>query len=156
MFYKYYCSKNVTMIYTNSDGGARGNPGPGAVAAIVRKEGEILTKYSKFIGEQTTNNVAEYEGLVLALELASTVTRDEITCFLDSELVVKQLLGEYKVRNQNILPLFLKVQKLQEKFKKIKYAHVPRTDNFQKIVDELLNDELDNKGYRKNRFIKRK
>lgn len=144
------------MIYTNSDGGARGNPGPGAVAALVRKEGEILTKSSKFIGENTTNNVAEYEGLVLALELASTITKDEITCFLDSELVVKQLLGEYKVKNQNILPLFLKVQKLQENFKKIKYAHVPRTDNFQVIVDELLNIELDNQGYRKNRFIRKK
>ncbi len=144
------------MIYTNSDGGARGNPGPGAVAAIVRKEGEILTKSSKFIGEEVTNNVAEYEGLILALELASSVTKDEITCFLDSELVVKQLLGEYKVRNHNILPLFLKVQKLQENFKKIKYAHVPRTDNFQTIVDEMLNDELDNQGYRKNKFIRRK
>ncbi len=144
------------MIYTNSDGGARGNPGPGAVAAIVRKEGEILTKSSKFIGENTTNNVAEYEGLILALELASAVTKDEITCFLDSELVVKQLLGEYKVRNENILPLFLKVQKIQERFKKIKYAHVPRTDNFQKIVDEILNEELDNQGYRKNRFVRKK
>ncbi len=144
------------MIYTNSDGGARGNPGPGAVAALVRKEGEIFTKSSKFIGENTTNNVAEYEGLILALELASAVTKDEITCFLDSELVVKQLLGEYKVRNENIIPLFLKVQKIQERFKKIKYAHVPRTDNFQKIVDEMLNEELDNQGYRRNRFIKKK
>src|SRR4030042_2795361 len=134
------------MIYTNSDGGARGNPGPGAVAAVVRKEGEILTKSSKFIGESTTNNVAEYEGLILALELASTITKDEITCFLDSELVVNQLLGKYKVRNPKILPLFLKVQKLQENFKKIKYAHISRTDNFQIIVDELLNDELDNQG----------
>jgi ribonuclease HI len=144
------------MIYTNSDGGARGNPGPGAVAALVRKEGEILTKSSKFIGEEITNNVAEYEGLILALELASTVTKEDITCFLDSELVVKQLLGEYKVRNHNILPLFLKVQKLQESFKSIKYAHVPRIDNFQVIVDELLNEELDNQGYRKNKFIRRK
>jgi len=144
------------MIYTNSDGGARGNPGPGAVAALVRKDGEIFTKSSKFIGEEVTNNVAEYEGLILALELASTVTKGEITCFLDSELVVKQLLGEYKVRNHNILPLFLKVQKLQENFKSIKYAHVPRTDNFQVIVDELLNEELDNQGYRKNRFIRKK
>ncbi len=144
------------MIYTNSDGGARGNPGPGAVAAIVRKGGEILTKSSKFIGENVTNNVAEYEGLILALELASKVTKREITCFLDSELVVKQLLGEYKVKNKNILPLFLKVQEIQENFKEIKYIHVPRTDNFQKIVDEMLNDELDNQGYRKNRFIRKK
>jgi ribonuclease HI len=144
------------MIYTNSDGGARGNPGPGAVAALVRSEGEILTKSSKFIGEEVTNNVAEYEGLIHALELALSVTKGEITCCLDSELVVKQLLGEYQVRNHNIMPLFLKVQKLQENFKKIKYCHVPRTDNFQIIVDELLNDELDNKGYRKNKFIRRK
>jgi ribonuclease HI len=144
------------MIYTNSDGGARGNPGPGAVAAIVRSEGEILTKSSKFIGQLVTNNVAEYEGLIHALELASTVTKGEITCFLDSELVVKQLLGEYKVRNQNILPLFLKVQKLQENFKKIKYAHISREDNFQKIVDELLNDELDNQGYKRKFAYRRK
>lgn len=144
------------MICTNSDGGARGNPGPGAVAAIVRKQGSILTKSSKFIGENITNNVAEYEGLILALELASNVTKNELTCFLDSELVVKQLLGEYKVKNERILPLFLKVQKLQENFKKIKYVHVPRTDKFQKIVDEILNDELDNQGYRKNRFIRKK
>jgi ribonuclease HI len=85
-----------------------------------------------------------------------SVTKGEITCCLDSELVVKQLLGEYKVRNHNIMPLFLKVQKLQENFKSIKYCHVHREDNFQIIVDELLNDELDNKGYRKNRFIRRK
>lgn len=143
------------MIYTNSDGGARGNPGPGAVAALVRKDGEILTKSSKFIGERVTNNIAEYEGLICALELASRVTKGDITCFLDSELVVNQLLGKYKVKNHNILPLFLKIQKLQEKFKKIKYAHVSREDNFQVIVDEMLNEELDNQGYRR-RFSYRK
>ena len=119
----------------------------------VRKEGEIITKYSVY-GENTTNNVKSM-GINLASN-TSNITKDEITCFLDSELVVKQLLGEYKVRNKNILPLFLKVQKLQERFKKIKYAHVPRTDNFQIIVDEMLNEELDNKGYRKNRFRRRK
>lgn len=137
------------MIYTNSDGGARGNPGPGAVAAIVRKDGEILIKSSKFLGERVTNNVAEYEGLIHALELASKVTNNELTCFLDSELVVNQLLGKYKVRNEDILQLFLKVQKMQENFKSIKYQYVPRTDNFQQIVDEILNDELDNQGYRR-------
>lgn len=143
------------MICTNSDGGARGNPGPGAVAAIVRRDGEILTKSSKFIGESVTNNIAEYEGLIHALELALSVTKGEITCFLDSELVVKQLLGEYKVRNHNILPLFLKVQKLQENFKNIIYRHTSREDNFQVIVDELLNDELDNQGYRRKYWRKK-
>ncbi|VVB82003.1 Ribonuclease HI [uncultured archaeon] len=135
------------MIFTNSDGGARGNPGPGAIGVIVRKDEAILTKYSGFIGKFITNNVAEYEALIKALELASRYTDEELTCVLDSELVVKQLLGEYKVKNPNLLPLFLRVQKLQENFKKIKYVHVSREDKFQIIVDELLNEELDKKKY---------
>jgi len=137
------------MIYTNSDGGARGNPGPGAIGVIVRKEGEIVTRYSGFIGERVTNNVAEYEALIKALELAAKITTDEVTCILDSELVVKQLLGEYKVRNPVMLEKFLKVQKLQDKFEKIKYLHSSRWDKFQQLADELVNEELEKKGYYK-------
>ena len=133
------------MIFTNSDGGARGNPGLGGIGVIVRDNEKILTKYSAKIGKYVTNNVAEYEALIKALELASKFTKDELTCVLDSELVVKQLLGEYKVRNPSLMPLFLKVQKLQENFKKIKYVHVSREDKFQVLVDELLNEELDRK-----------
>lgn len=137
------------MIFTNSDGGARGNPGPGAIAIIVRDEGNILTKYSGFLGERVTNNIAEYEALIKALELASKFTRKEITCVLDSELVVNQLLGKYKVHHPNMMKLFLRVQELQENFEIVKYVHVSREDNFQQIVDELLNEELDNKGYKR-------
>ena len=137
------------MIYTNSDGGARGNPGPGAIGVIVRKDGEILRRYSGFLGENVTNNIAEYEGLIKALELASEYTKNELTCILDSELIVKQLLGEYKVRHPNLIKLFLKVQKLQENFKKIRYLHVSRYNKFQVITDELLNEELDKLGYRR-------
>lgn len=138
------------MIYTNSDGGARGNPGPGAIGVIVRDDEKVLTKYSGEVGKFVTNNIAEYEALIKALELASRYTNDEVTCFLDSELVVRQLLGEYKVRDAKLLPLFLKVQKLQEKFNKIKYVHVSRWNKFQQIVDELLNKEMDEKfGKRK-------
>lgn len=133
------------MIYTNSDGGARGNPGPGAIGIIIRNDEKILTKYSACIGKFVTNNIAEYQALIKALELASKFTNDELTCILDSELVVKQLLGEYKVRNPHLIPLFLKVQKLQENFKKIKYVHVNREDKFQVLADELLNNELDRK-----------
>jgi len=139
------------MIYTNSDGGARGNPGPGAIGIIVRKDGNILTRYSKIIGERVTNNVAEYEALIKALELASKHTNDEITCLLDCELIVKQLLGEYKVKNPKMREYFLKVQKLQDNFKKIRYLHVSRWNKFQQIVDELLNEELDKAGYRRER-----
>lgn len=131
------------MIYTNSDGGSRGNPGLGGIGVIVRDDEKILTRYSAKIGKFVTNNVAEYEALIKALELASKFTQDELTCVLDSELVVKQLLGEYKVRKPELMILFLKVQKLQENFKAIKYKHVSREDKFQVLVDGLLNDELD-------------
>lgn len=135
------------MIYTNSDGGARGNPGPGAIGVIVRDEEKILIRFSEKVGNFVTNNIAEYEGLIKALELASTVTDKEVTCILDSELIVKQLLGEYRVRNAKLLELFLKVQKAQEKFEKITYQHVSRYDTYQVIADELLNLELDKHGH---------
>ena len=137
------------MIFTNSDGGARGNPGPGAIGILVREEGEILAKYSQFIGNYVTNNMAEYEALIKVLELASRFTKKQVTCVMDSELVVKQLLGKYRVRDKKLLPLFLKVQKLQEKFEQIKYIHAPREDPFQEIADELVNDELTKRGFPK-------
>jgi len=137
------------MIYTNSDGGARGNPGPGAIGVIIRRDGEILKKHSGYLGEQITNNVAEYHALILALELASEFTNQEVTCLIDSELVVKQLLGEYRVLQPNMKELFIKVQKLQDKFEKVVYLHVPRNDKFQQLADELVNEELDKLGYRK-------
>ena len=137
------------MITTNSDGGARGNPGPGAIGVIVRRGEEILIRYSGGVGKEVTNNMAEYEGLIKALELASDIGDKEVECQLDSELVVKQLLGKYRVRNKNLLPLFLKVQELIEKFDKVKFKHVSRWDTYQQIADELLNNELDNLGYKK-------
>lgn len=143
------------MIYTNSDGGARGNPGPGAIGVIVRDGEKILTKYSQFIGRNVTNNMAEYEGLIKALELAGKFTDDEITCILDSELIVKQLLGKYRVRNPKLLPLFLKVQKLQENFKTIKYKHVSRWNEYQQMADEILNEELDKEVGPRKFFKKR-
>jgi len=139
------------MIYTNSDGGARGNPGPGAIGIIIRKDGKILVKYSLMIGSYVTNNIAEYEALIKALQLASEHTK-EVTCILDSELVVKQLLGEYKVRNPRLLELFLKVQKEQEKFDVVRYKCVSRENKFQQIADELLNEELEKHGFKKKVF----
>ncbi|MEX0932513.1 MAG: ribonuclease HI family protein [Candidatus Pacearchaeota archaeon] len=130
------------MIYTNSDGGSRGNPGEGAIGALVRKDDSILAMHGERVG-RVTNNVAEYIGLIRALQLASTFTKDEVTCILDSELIVKQLLGEYRVKSETLMKLFLKVQELQENFRKIKYIHVRRDNEFQRIVDAILNMELD-------------
>ena len=132
------------MIITNSDGGARGNPGPGAIGVIIRKDGKILSTYSQKIGKYVTNNIAEYEALIKALEMASKLTK-EVTCYLDSELVYMQLMGKYKVKNKNLLTLFLVVQRLQDKFDKVKYICVSREDMFQQLADGLVNEELDNK-----------
>ena len=132
------------MIYTNSDGGSRGNPGPGTIGVLVRDNENILEMYSEKIGS-VTNNVAEYKALIKALELALKYTKKELTCILDSELIVKQLFGEYRVKNKKLLQLFLRVQKLQENFEKIKYLHVKRNNEFQQIADALVNIELDKK-----------
>ena len=142
------------MIYTNSDGGARGNPGPGAIGVVIRRDGQVLMKYNSFIGKNVTNNTAEYEALIKALELAFKFGK-EVTCILDSELVVKQLLGEYKVKNPNLLNLFQKVQKAQDKFDKVKYLYASRWDKFQQMADELVNEELDKQGFRKYKYKRR-
>jgi len=132
------------MIYTNSDGGSRGNPGPGTIGVLIRDEEKILEMHSEKIGS-VTNNIAEYRALIKALELAMKHTKNELTCVLDSELIVKQLHGEYRVKNKMLLQLFLRVQKLQENFKKIKYLHVKRHDTFHQMVDSLVNIEFDKK-----------
>lgn len=134
---------NFKKLITNSDGGARGNPGPGAIGIVVREGNKILTMSSQRIGKFVTNNIAEYEALIKALEIARPLTK-EVHCCLDSELVVKQLLGEYRVKNRRLLELFLKVQKLQEHFDKVAYEHVKRDDKFQILADGLVNQELDN------------
>ena len=132
------------VIKTNSDGGARGNPGPGAIGIVVRDNNKILTMFSKKIGDFVTNNMAEYEALIKALELAKPLTK-EVECYLDSELVVKQLLGQYKVKNPRLFELFIKVQKLENHFEKIKYVCVRREEDFQQLADGLVNHEFDNK-----------
>jgi len=92
--------------------------------------------------------MAEYEALIMALRMAIKHTK-KVTCILDSELVVKQLLGEYRIRDKKLLPLFLKVQKLQEEFEEITYRYVSRWDRFQLIADELVNEELDSNDFKK-------
>ena len=133
------------MLIINSDGGARGNPGPAAIGILIRRDDKILEKYSQKIKGKTTNNVSEYIALIRALEIVLEDYEDkEITCCLDSELLVKQLLGQYRVKNKNLLKLFLKVQELQDKFEKIIYKQVKRKDFYKKIADYLVNQELDN------------
>ena len=132
------------MLVINTDGGAKGNPGPAAIGIIIRRDDKIIEKYSEKLKTKVTNNVAEYIGLIRALQIVlEDYDEREITCCLDSELVIKQLLGQYRVRNKVLMKLFLRVQELQDQFDKIIYQHVKRKDPFQKLADYILNQELD-------------
>ncbi|MDF1498228.1 MAG: ribonuclease HI family protein [Patescibacteria group bacterium] len=132
------------IIFT--DGGSRGNPGPAACGAVIKNEaGKIILKSSKYIGK-ATNNQAEYEALILVLEKVKEInkskqTKVNIDCFLDSELVVKQLNREYKMKNEGLKPLFIKVNNLISEFNSVKFFHIPREKN--KLADKLVNQELD-------------
>ena len=126
-----------------SDGGARGNPGPAAIAFIILSENRqtLLTK-SRYIGWRT-NNQAEYEALTAALEAAVALNAEEVTCHLDSELVAKHLTGEYAVKNRELREMWNKIQELRKHFKKVSFKNVPRTHNQIQKVDELVNEKLD-------------
>ena len=124
-----------------TDGGARGNPGHGAVGIVIEKGKEVIFAKGKYLGDDLTNNQAEYRAIIGGLEVAKKMEIDEIKCFLDSELVVKQLNGEYKVKDAQLKALNEKVKKLEEDFKKISFHHIPREKN--KLADEMVNEALD-------------
>jgi ribonuclease HI len=129
------------QIYT--DGGARGNPGPSAIAFIALNErGETVKENSRFIGVRT-NNQAEYEALLMALKFATEHATQEIICHLDSELVVKQLNGQYAVKNYQLQQLWQRVQEFKKSFKKISFVNVPRTNLQIQRADALVNKTLD-------------
>jgi len=123
----------------HTDGGARGNPGPAGIGVVITYDDKHLT-FKKFIGH-ATNNQAEYQAVILALEEAKKIGAQELDLFLDSELVQQQLSGFYKVKNQDLGSLFVKVWNLQQSFAKVKYIHVRREDN--KEADRLVNQVLD-------------
>jgi len=126
-----------------SDGGSRGNPGPAAAAFLILGENnEVLKTQSRFLGIRT-NNQAEYEALIAALEAAILFGAEETICHLDSELVCRHLTGEYRVKNADLRKLWGKVQDLKRCFKLITYTSVPRTNRYIQKVDQLVNERLD-------------
>ncbi len=136
------------VVYT--DGGSRGNPGPAAVGVWIET---LNKKYAEYIGEKT-NNMAEYEALIVALEKIKKLVgknkakQIQLECFLDSELVVKQLNHQYKIKEENTQKNFLQVWNLMLDFKSVKYYHIPREKN--KIADGLVNKALDAKEKQKS------
>ena len=104
------------MIYTNSDGGSRGNPGPSAIGVIIRKDEEIITKYTEKI-DDCTNNVAEYMALIKALGVGiKIILQKKLRAFLDSELLVRQFLGEYQIKSPDSNASILKSSETSRKF----------------------------------------
>jgi len=131
----------MKLIKTYTDGGSRGNPGPAAIGVVLKDEaGKNLTTFKEYIGE-TTNNQAEYKALVKALELAREFEAEEVVCYLDSELVVKQMRREYKVKDVGLSQLFVLVWNLSLGFKKISFHHIRR--EFNSEADALVNEALD-------------
>jgi len=130
-------------LIINTDGGSRGNPGPAGIGAVLSDEkGNIAKEISECIGN-ATNNQAEYKALVCALEEAKKLKADEVNILMDSELIVKQLKQEYKVKNKDLAPLFVKVWNLLNEFSKWSIKHIKRDKN--KRADELVNKALDKK-----------
>jgi ribonuclease HI len=125
-------------IYT--DGAARGNPGPAAVGVVIYNDsGEILEKHRKYLGN-TTNNVAEYQGLLEGLTLAKKYLPCSVSVYMDSELVVNQMRGIYRVKNQGLLEYFRIAQQMLGSFESVDFVNVPREKN--KLADQLANQAL--------------
>lgn len=128
-------------LITHTDGGARGNPGPAAIGVVISDEsGREIAGLQEYIGE-TTNNQAEYRALLRALQEAADKGAESVTCYLDSELVVKQLNGLYKIKEAGLQALAMEAIKLKNKFKKVEFKHVRREQNVR--ADELVNQALD-------------
>ena len=132
--------KTMKLI-TYTDGGARGNPGPAATGVVILDtNGKTLEAYGEYLGHQT-NNFAEYSALLSAVKKALSLGATEIECVLDSELVVKQMRREYKVKEPTLQKLFLQIWNLTANGPKISYRHVPRAQN--KAADREVNKVLD-------------
>lgn len=128
----------LAIIYT--DGGSRGNPGPAGAGAVLLDGEKIVCNLSKYLGV-TTNNIAEYTALVIALEKAIELGFANVEVRMDSELIVRQMTGHYKVKNAGLMPLFMQARNLANRFASFKIEHVRRENN--KLADKLANDAMD-------------
>jgi|SRR3989344_8312638 len=133
----------ISKIFIHADGGSRKNPGAAAIGIFVLdEEKNELERYKECIGN-TTNNVAEYKALIKALQLAAKYTRNEVHIFMDSELIINQVNGLYRIKSSHLFSLFQEVKDCERAFKKVVYNHVSRSNKFQSIADRLVNEALD-------------
>jgi ribonuclease HI len=129
------------VIILEADGGSRGNPGPAGCGVVLKDgAGNVVGQFAKFLG-RATNNVAEYQGLLLGLEEAFKLNPSSLQVKLDSELLVKQLNGLYQVKSPHLRPLYQQARTWLDKFQQVSVAHVPRRCNQQ--ADNLANQAMD-------------
>jgi ribonuclease HI len=130
----------ISDIVIHTDGGARGNPGPAAIGAVLESNGEIIQQISECIGK-TTNNQAEYQAVHAALVAALQYGAKRVEVFCDSELVVKQIRGEYKVKNKELGPWYIKIHGLMQRIGSVTFTAIAREEN--ELADALVNRALD-------------
>ena len=127
-----------------TDGASRGNPGPAGAGAIITDEkGATLAEKAVYLGE-VTNNQAEYQALLIGLQEAIKLAPARLIVRMDSELIVRQLNGEYRVRNRDLLPLHNRARELMQQLADVKVEHVPREENV--YADRLANQAIDNRS----------
>lgn len=134
-------SKDLPTCVIYTDGGARGNPGlAGAGWVLVSESGRALSSGGRFLGV-ATNNVAEYHGLICGLTAALSAGCASVEVRSDSELIVRQMTGRYRVKNENLKPLFSEASALASRFSRVRFTHVRREDN--RDADQMANDAMD-------------
>ena len=134
---------NNKLLYIYTDGASRGNPGPSACAYLLTEEGKkIIYSESNFIGK-TTNNRAEYTAVIKSLKTAKNHYNGMVIIHSDSELLIKQAKGKYKVNNRHLKKLYDKMMKLTTNFSHVEFKHVPRENKLIQKADKLCNQKLD-------------
>jgi len=135
-------------LYT--DGGCRGNPGPGAIGILICDTASIvLHEHAECIG-QTTNNQAEYKALIKGLDLCARYTRGRVCCYSDSQIVIKQVTGVYRLKNEALRPLFDEVQQKVKHFQTVVFQHVRRENPLIMKADRILNGAFDGRPLSKS------
>ena len=134
---------DTVTLYT--DGASRGNPGDAAWAYVIVRDGSVAASCSGYIGT-TTNNVAEYHAVINGLRAARTFTEGRLKVRSDSELVVRQLTGRYRIRKEHLAALAGEVQRLARNFAEVRFESVPREHPCIQIADRLCNDVLDSEA----------
>ncbi|MCF7876579.1 ribonuclease HI family protein [Candidatus Bipolaricaulota bacterium] len=136
-------NNNFTELNIYTDGASRGNPGDAAWGYLILDENdELITKEAGYIG-RSTNNQAEYFAVIRALQRAGELTEGQVNLNSDSQLLIKQVTGQWKVKDAELYRLYRRVKTLIKKFKEVTFTHQPRENSFIARADQLCNDRLD-------------